>query len=287
MKDTEQPTERGKSMRTTRLIAVLVGLAAIAMVAADASAYYHPGMGTFMSRDPGAGNANRIGAGGPAVGGGFIPRDPTGSNQYADGMNLYQYVRSQPTRYLDPSGLRTWLPGPPAHKVTWKKNKEWFFRSLTDDKCRFFRNWNGEAVLGQVKTRYGHKPGGNILLTIYDTVNDIPLNIPVVSKVQTVVNSVENLTSISRARTLWDLVAIYYAINIYASDCPKSCECDSSYCLRNYPYKHERTSYAIDRTEYQLAQELVLPGEQESIEDLQGKSEEAIREILKKMINKP
>jgi hypothetical protein len=221
----------------------------------------------------------------------FITRDPLG---YVDGMSVYEYASSQPTRFTDPSGLtglsiwwRTWLPGPPAHKVTWKKNKEWFARSSMDDKCRFFRNWNGEAVLGQVKTRYGHKPGGNILLTIYDTVNDIPLNIPVVSKVQTVVNSVENLTSISRARTLWDLVAIYYAVDIYASDCPKSCECDSSYCLRNYPYKHERTSYAIVRTEYQLAQELVLPGEQESIEDLQGKSEEAIREILKKIINRP
>jgi len=63
-------------MRTTRLIAVLVGLAAIAMVTADASAYYHPGMGRFMSRDPGAGSAMRIGAGGSAVGGGFAPRDP-------------------------------------------------------------------------------------------------------------------------------------------------------------------------------------------------------------------
>jgi uncharacterized protein RhaS with RHS repeats len=92
------------NMRTTRLIAVLVGLAAIAMVAADAKAYYHPGMGRFMSRDPGAGNANRIGAGGPAVGGGFIPRDPTGSAQYADGMNLYQYVRGNPNRFVDPSG---------------------------------------------------------------------------------------------------------------------------------------------------------------------------------------
>jgi RHS repeat-associated protein len=47
--------------------------------------YHDPALGRFLSRDPGAGNANRIGAGGPAVGGGFIPRDPTGSNQYVNG----------------------------------------------------------------------------------------------------------------------------------------------------------------------------------------------------------
>lgn len=32
-------------------------------------------------------------------------RDPSGSNQYADGMNLYQYVQSAPTTYVDPMGL--------------------------------------------------------------------------------------------------------------------------------------------------------------------------------------
>lgn len=113
-------------MRTTRLIAVLVGMAAIAMVASDASAYYHPGMGVFTSRDPGAGNANRIGAGGPAVGGGFIPRDPTGTNQYADGMNLYQYVGSSPVAATDPTGLylRNWT-GASAKKTVKEQITSW------------------------------------------------------------------------------------------------------------------------------------------------------------------
>jgi hypothetical protein len=148
MKDTERPNERGMNMRTTRLIAVLVGLAAIAMVAADAHAIYHPGMGTFLQRDPGAGASGpaRISAAGPAMGGGFAQRDPMPAgptridtalyghgvrqpvapfttparpgaampprigqnglnNQYADGMNLYQYVGSNPTGFVDPSGL--------------------------------------------------------------------------------------------------------------------------------------------------------------------------------------
>jgi len=89
-------------MKTTRLVAVLVGLAAIALFAADASAMYHPTMGRFMQRDPGggAGSPARVGTAGPAVGGGFISRD-----QYADGMNLYQYVGSNPAKYADPLGL--------------------------------------------------------------------------------------------------------------------------------------------------------------------------------------
>ena len=35
----------------------------------------------------------------------FIPRDPTGTNQYADGPNLYQYVGSNPAVRVDPQGL--------------------------------------------------------------------------------------------------------------------------------------------------------------------------------------
>jgi len=71
-------------MKNTRLIAVLVAIAAVAAIAADASAYYHPTIGRFISRDPGPGrNSTRQTATAH-----FPPRDPTGTNQYADGMNL-------------------------------------------------------------------------------------------------------------------------------------------------------------------------------------------------------
>lgn len=103
-------TERGMNMKRTHLIAALGGLIAVGLFATNASAMYNPSTGTFMQRDPGAGSAMRAGAGWPEVGGGFIPRDSTG--QYADGMNLYQYVRSQPTVYVDPSGLHLLRGGP-------------------------------------------------------------------------------------------------------------------------------------------------------------------------------
>jgi hypothetical protein len=89
-------------MRTTRLVAAFAGLLALAMCAADASAMYNPSTGTWLQRDPGPGGmmpAPRIG-GGPAMGGSFLPRD-----QYADGMNLYQYVRSDPIGLSDAAGL--------------------------------------------------------------------------------------------------------------------------------------------------------------------------------------
>jgi len=98
--ETRKITERGTNMKRTHLIAVLLGLAAMGIFTPDASAYYNPCTGAFMSRDPGAGSANRIGTAGPALAGGFIPMD-----QYSDGMNLYQYVGNAPIRYVDPTGL--------------------------------------------------------------------------------------------------------------------------------------------------------------------------------------
>ena len=114
-------------MRATHLIAVLVGLVAIAIAATDASAYYHPTVGRFLQRDPGPGGPARVGAGRAApVGGRFIPRDPTG--QYADGMNLYQYVGSNPIAHFDPTGLSA------------RKTKYWHFRGYGDPKIySFFR----------------------------------------------------------------------------------------------------------------------------------------------------
>jgi hypothetical protein len=75
-------------MRGKHVFAVLVFFAAVSMLAADASAVYHPTVGRFMQRDPG-----------PA--GPVAPR----IGQYRDGMNQHQYVRSNPTISRDPYGL--------------------------------------------------------------------------------------------------------------------------------------------------------------------------------------
>ena len=90
-------------MKRTHLTAVVVCLAVVAIITTNASAMYNPRMGTFLQRDPGpgAGGPARPGAGGPSVGGGFVPRD-----QYADGMSLYQYVRSAPPNYVDWNGAQ-------------------------------------------------------------------------------------------------------------------------------------------------------------------------------------
>jgi len=126
-------------MKGIKTLAVLVGLATIAIVASDASAYYHPRLGRFLSRDPGSGGPMRVGAARPVVGGGFAPRDPTGSNQYADGMSLYEYERGNPVGVTDPSGLKVgdlpgfiWPEGVTPETLGW--DVYWFPPSKQDKK---------------------------------------------------------------------------------------------------------------------------------------------------------
>ncbi len=86
--------------RSMLIAAILVGSTILLAFNGSAWAMYHPGMGVFLQRDPGVRGAVRFGTARPAIGGDFIPRD-----EYGDGMNLYQYVRSRPTIARDPSGL--------------------------------------------------------------------------------------------------------------------------------------------------------------------------------------
>ena len=99
-----------------RSLAIAAAAFIVTAVASPALATYHPGMGRFLQRDPHgtmiAPTAPRVGIAGPAAGGGFVARDPMPTRpqpglQYADGMNLYQYVHSNPISKLDPSGLST------------------------------------------------------------------------------------------------------------------------------------------------------------------------------------
>jgi len=84
------------------ILPVFVAAFAAVVFTADAMAMYHPGMGRFMQRDPNgtATSPNRVGRGVLTNGRGFISRN----SQYQDGMSLYQYVRSGPTRYVDYNG---------------------------------------------------------------------------------------------------------------------------------------------------------------------------------------
>ena len=62
----------------TRVGGFVVGLAAVALLPADASGYYHPRLGRFIQRDP---------------------------SGYKDGMSPYEYVSSMPLDHADPAGL--------------------------------------------------------------------------------------------------------------------------------------------------------------------------------------
>jgi len=102
-----------------RSLAIVAAAFIVTVLVSPALAMYHPGMGRFMQRDPhgtmNAPTAPRVGMAGPAAIGGFVARDPMPTRpqpglQYADGMNLYQYVRGNPLSYVDPSGRKLCSP---------------------------------------------------------------------------------------------------------------------------------------------------------------------------------
>ncbi len=119
-------------MQTTRLLTALVAFATITILTSNASAFYHPSAGRFLQRDPGAGAARRAGGAGPAVEGRFIPRD-----QYTDGMNLYQYVRSSSPNLLDPLGLAAVF----TYKAALTTGAEEVSTTYTGDNLRFIDTW--------------------------------------------------------------------------------------------------------------------------------------------------
>ena len=119
----------------------------------------HPRFGRFMQRDPGPGrHSSRIGRNGYR-------------NQYIDGMNLYQYVKSNPINYRDPMGLyvvrtvydngrsvRMYYRKATWWERNWKGSPDWIYdyteyidapwekwgkhrRGLGFDNCKFIKSW--------------------------------------------------------------------------------------------------------------------------------------------------
>ena len=104
------------------LLAIVAGLAVIAILTPDAPAYYHPRAGRFMQRDPAANPSQEEGRVEPPDPPNVYPspvanpahvlqtpwRSPggfAGPVQYADGPSLYMYARGNPITGLDPTGL--------------------------------------------------------------------------------------------------------------------------------------------------------------------------------------
>ena len=88
-------------MKRVHPFVIVAAVVAVCVLPENASAMYHPELGQFIQRDPGAGSALRArGKDAAASTERFIPRD-----QYADGMDLYQYVQGRPTCSGDPLGL--------------------------------------------------------------------------------------------------------------------------------------------------------------------------------------
>lgn len=96
------------NMKRAQIIVVLVSIAFASILPAKAFAMYNPTLGRFMQRDPIAETATGS-ASGLGRDGGSVMRDPAIASPsdrggYPDGLNIYQYVRSAPTSFVDPSG---------------------------------------------------------------------------------------------------------------------------------------------------------------------------------------
>jgi hypothetical protein len=97
-------------MNAKRFSLTLVVACVCFNVAGQASAYYAAHMGRWLTRDSAGenGRLEMIAASGHGSSTSFIVRDEFDlAVQYNDGMNLYQYVQSSPTRATDPLGLET------------------------------------------------------------------------------------------------------------------------------------------------------------------------------------
>ena len=114
---------KGNAMFRKSLILSLIAAAVLTVTAPNASAYYNASLGRWVTRDPGPSPARAMRVGAPTVPGmtpspyatspamAQSPRiGQAGYNsQYADGMSLYEYVRSNPVRYTDPKGTNIYL----------------------------------------------------------------------------------------------------------------------------------------------------------------------------------
>lgn len=99
-------------MLSKQLAIVFVTLIFIGLAATESLAYYHSQLGRWLTRDPGLGGekpiilASQIDINGEISGQTHPDPRVGGANPYFDGMNLYLYVSSIPTLYLDPLGLQ-------------------------------------------------------------------------------------------------------------------------------------------------------------------------------------
>lgn len=111
-------------MRSQRLVIMAAVSLFSVLVAQEASAYYHVPLGRWLTRDPAATSAGRIGSRNTAMGAGAksellsMHYGRFNTPGYVDGFNLFEYAGSSPTIRVDPSGTTFGSPSPGTHGGT-------------------------------------------------------------------------------------------------------------------------------------------------------------------------
>lgn len=159
-------------MTRSRILTALFALFILAAFVQPAAAHYDPKLGRWLERDPlgtAPGSTLRtIRVGERPTTAPPTPRYGTGtiypSRQYSDGMNLYQYVRSQPIVGLDPDGLKKYTYRElakiiggcsyalPANSTDWRVQQ----RGLISDEVMLCLFWKESSFDTEAKSNQGY-----------------------------------------------------------------------------------------------------------------------------------
>ncbi|MEM8739668.1 MAG: hypothetical protein AAGG38_14490 [Planctomycetota bacterium] len=143
---------------TCALLLMILMTAAFASDAFARGRMYHPELGRFMQRDPlGTALAPPTAVHRNTSASRFTQRDPVPGQQYSAGMNIYQYVNSNPIVRFDPSGLKDYALGNgPRPKINWDNG--FAYDPSASPTLGDYANWYKFAALQGGATTLSHIP---------------------------------------------------------------------------------------------------------------------------------
>jgi len=220
----------------------------------------------------------------------FKTHDPIGS---VDGLNLYEYVRSNPTNYVDPLGLISAYYGtnPPnvyisgwrfAKTPTPQQIQDWrsgkipnpYYRYVrSGGACLAFLDLDGTGNVGIVSTIPGHHPD-SLVTYVWNLLNSgIPLP-SIANLLLESLSTASKFTTMSEFVENWDATGQFRRQDEYRTY-GVSGPCDQAICFK---YKYHQTEYWLSAVKYKT-----LGLDIDSQENVDKKMVNSIFDLIKKL----